>query len=456
MAPSSMFSPGWAATPAAESVSEEALADALLEVEAAWGEVLAEHGHASHEDAAALSAIRQERAQLPELAPASLAEAAAGGGNPVIPLIGRLRAELKARGAGDSALHRGATSQDILDTALALLARRSVEQTLADLDAAAEPLAQLADAHRDTLCTAHSLTQHALPTVFGLKAAVWLDGLTASAVRLQEAAGLLPLQWGGAVGTQAALAEMVGTAGARELTAALGLKLGLSVPGLPWHVQRQPVLSLASALAGVTASLGKAAGDVLTLQRPEVGELREPAAAGKGGSSAMPQKQNPVLATLIRTGALSAPGHLATLHQAAAAADDERPDGAWHAEWPSLAELLRITGGAAHRARELFEGLMVNTETMAANLSAAGDTLLSERLMLALADQLPRGKPQLQELIAAHAQGQADLRATLTEAVGDAHAVDSLLDPGGYLGRADELIDAAIAAHRQRAGDLTV
>ncbi len=167
----------------------------------------------------------------------------------------------------------------------------------------------------------------------------------------------------------------------------------------------------------------------------------------------MPQKQNPVLATLIRSASLAAPGHLSTLHQAAAAADDERPDGAWHAEWAALTELGRMTVGAADRARELFAYLIVNEKAMAANLSSAGDLLLSERLMLTMGQRLPGGRSQLQALIQAEAAYAGELRAGLIEALGDSQAVDEALDPSGYLGRADEFIDAAADAHRRRSGE---
>ncbi|GAB3844004.1 3-carboxy-cis,cis-muconate cycloisomerase [Nesterenkonia populi] len=448
----------------AETTSETQLIQALLDVEAAWGHVLAEHRLASQASAEALAGIARSPEQVSSLNPQRLAAAAAGGGNPVIPLVAALRTELASRGADDSALHQGATSQDIMDTAMMLMVRRSAERALPDLDQAASALAETADAHRSTLCTAHSLAQHALPTVFGMKAAVWLDGITSASSSLRAAQAGLSLQWGGAVGTQAALTEIAGAGRAAQMTLRLGETLGLAVPALPWQVQRQSVLEIGSALAGVAAALGKAAGDVLTLQRPEVGELREPAAPGKGGSSAMPQKQNPSLSVLIRSAALSAPGHLSTLYQAAAAANDERPDGAWHAEWPAVRELLRLAGGAAARAAALFQGLEADAGRMTANLTAAGASLLSERLMLSLARQLPGGREQMQNLLRASLSEGVDLRAALLEELQESpsadadvqqlvESVDLALDPSGYLGRADDFIDAALAAHSRGGGD---
>ncbi len=455
MTEDSLLSPSWAGTEVSSLTGDQALLTALLEAEAAWGEVLAEAGFAQAADAQALRRIGSDPRAVPGLAPEELARAAVGGGNPVIPMLAAVRAELKASGAGDSALHRGATSQDILDTALVLMIHRAGAQILADGYAAADGLAALAQEHRSTLCAARSLTKHALPTVFGLRAATWLDGVAAALKDLERALSRLPLQWGGAAGTQAALVDFAGAEEARGLTEQLAARLGLPATGRPWHVQRQPLLQAASAVAGLSSALGKAAGDVLMLQRPEVAELREPTAAGRGGSSAMPHKQNPVLSTLIRSAAISTPGQLSTLYSAAAMAQDERPDGGWHAEWAPLRELLRLTGGAADRARELFGGLMVDAEQMAHNLRLDGDLVLSERLMAALGPKMPGGKEQLKDLVTRSVQEGRSLRELVTESFAEAGAAEperlpELFDPADYLGRAQEFIDSSVEEFKEQ------
>ncbi len=448
MSEDSLLSPVWAGTEVSSITGDRALLRNLLQVEACWGEVLAEAGHAGQQDAQALRGLADDPEGVEGLAPAELARAAVGGANPVIPMLASLRTALKERGAGESALHRGATSQDILDSALVLMVRRAGEQMLQHGYAAGESLAELAREHRNTLCAARSLTKHALPTVFGLRAATWLDGLTQASAGLEEALRLLPLQWGGAVGTQAALVDMAGPSEARELTGQLAHRLGLPV-SRPWHVQRQRLLQVASAAAGLAAALGKAAGDVLMLQRPEVGELREPSAVGRGGSSAMPHKQNPVLSTLIRSAAIAAPGQLSSLYSAAGAAHDERPDGAWHAEWAPLRELLRLTGGAVSRAQELFSGLEVDTERMWTNLRTGGDLVVSERLMAALGPEMPGGRETLRQLVVHSIQDEQNLRdlvkqAFAREGVSAPPDLEELFDPAEYLGRAGEFIDSSL------------
>ncbi|MGQ7787564.1 lyase family protein [Nesterenkonia sp. K-15-9-6] len=451
-----LLNPAWAGTAAASMTSDAAVVAALLEVEATWGEVLAEAELAPAQSADALRELSRDMAAHPD--PAVLAEAATGGGNPVIPLLAEVRRLLAERGATDAALHRGATSQDVLDTALMLVVRRVIDQVVTDLLRTGEVLSRTADAHRETLAVARSLTQPALPTVFGLRAAQWLAALSDAAENLHVAAGAAPLQWGGAVGTQAALVELAGSpARAEELTARLAEKLGLALPAMPWHTRRGPVLQAASAAAEALAALGTLASDVLTLQRPEIGELREPSAPGRGGSSAMPQKQNPVLSVLIRSAALAGPGHLATLHQAAGAAVDERPDGAWHAEWPALTELLRLSGGAAARAAELCEGLQVFPAAMRQNLDAAGPGVLGERLLARLGDAHPGGPAGLKALLAEAARDESDLTVRLreklpAETISDDELAETL-DPHRYLGRSAQLIDAARARFAElRAG----
>lgn len=454
---SSILNPLWSGTEIARATADDAVLSALLRVEAAWGGVLAEAGVASEASAEQVRSISIDPHGA-GLRSDVLADAASGGGNPVIPLLAEVRRVLAARKADDDALHRSATSQDILDTALVIVLREGADIVLGDIRRIAAALSQLSADHRATVCVARTLTQHALPATVGLRMAGWLDGVVRSAERLEVARAGLRLQWGGAAGTQAALVDILGqaersgstTASAGKLTEQLAQVLNLAPMTRPWHTQRQSILEISSALAGVVAALGKAAADVLTLQRPEIGELREPRGPGRGGSSAMPQKRNPVLSTLIRSAALSAPGSLATLHHSAAAAVDERPDGGWHAEWPQLIELLRLAGDAALRGAELFEGLEVLPQAVAQNLAQSGDALLSERIVSRLGHRTPGGPAALKTVLAESAVTGTPLRSALrkvfTTAELAADELDQLLDPELYLGRTQEFIDASLNA----------
>jgi 3-carboxy-cis,cis-muconate cycloisomerase len=304
-----------------------------------------------------------------------IAVAAEGGGNPVIPFVKLLRA---ANPDVAAELHAGLTSQDVLDTALVLQLRETSSLLAESLDRQDVALARLAGEHRGTRMAARTLTQHAIPTTFGLKAAGWLQGVLDARDSVSAAADL-PIQLGGAAGSLAAPTALAGSpAAALDLVAATAAILGLPARP-PWHTARAPFTRVADAFVTCADAWGKIAGDVLLGSRPEVGELSEPAAEGRGGSSAMPNKQNPVLSILIRRAALAAPPLAATMHTAAASAVDERPDGSWHVEWATLRTLARRTVGAAAQTAELLEGLRVNAGRMAETLAAARPGIDAER-----------------------------------------------------------------------------
>ena len=456
-----LLSPAWAGTQAAALTGDRAFLQALLDVECAWVRVQSDHGYA---DPAVVGPVQAAaKAGLYDLA--GIAARAQGGGNPLIPLLADLRERVgESDPAVASIIHRGATSQDVMDSALMLMSVRVLEVIDADLRSAARDLAVLARAHRDTLCVARTLTQHSLPATFGLKAAQWLHGLGEAGSRLAQVPGTLPVQWGGAAGTMAALTVLTNDTdddGPLALVAALADALGLVDPVAPWHSNRLPMTGLGQALADVLAAAGKIANDVLLLCRPEFGELSEPVAEGRGISSAMPQKQNPVLSVLIRSAALAAPGYQLQLQAAAGAAIDERPDGSWHAEWQALRQLLRLAGGAAAKLAELCAGLVVHPQRMRANMDLTGPLLLSEKVTTVVAPLLEggvtgSGKTNVQALVdQALANGVAGpgLHALLRQAVPHAalsnEALDRLLDPAGYVGQSSSLIERIIGQYTE-------
>ena len=346
---------------AAGFADDAAVLAALLRVEVAWAQALVAAGIASDADAAKVA----EAAAGLDVDLAALTSATEAAGNPVVPLVAMLR---DAAGDAADAVHRGLTSQDVVDTALMLLARDAVVRVRADLVATGDALAGLARSHRDDLAVARTLTQWAVPTTFGLRAGQWLAGVTGAVARLD---GLVfPVQYGGAAGTRSLLAHLAGP-GADRAGAALAATLGLTATDLPWHTCRGALTGVGDALTTATDAVGVLAADVLLLGRPEVAEVREGAVAGRGGSSTMPHKQNPVLSVLVHAAAQRAPGLAAQLHLSAAGAVDERPDGAWHAEWPVLTELLEVAVTAASQAAELVTGLHVDTGAMAARVDAA-------------------------------------------------------------------------------------
>jgi 3-carboxy-cis,cis-muconate cycloisomerase len=409
-----------------ELVSDRAFLRALVGAEAALLGAYADIGIAPAEVVRALDDVG-------DLDVGEIAAAAAGGGNPVIPLVPQLK-----DAAPDDVrawIHRGATSQDIWDTAIMSVAQRAVSTARASLRDTADALRGMAATHRDDLAVARTLTQHAVPTTIGARAATWVRGLDRVVARLDEL--VFPAQLGGAGGTLASFVEITGSPeAARELVVAFSRRSQLSAPDAPWHVTRWPVTELGDALVQAMDAVGKFATDVATLSRTEIGELAE---GTGGGSSAMPQKQNPAHSVLIRSAALRAPQLAATLHLAAALAGDERPDGAWHAEWPTLRELLRLALGATWHASSLAAHLRVDTAAATRNLQLTGGLVLSERLSLVLTPLI--GKDAVTKLVGEAAAG-GDL-AALVQALPEASGldVDALLDPAEYTGRAGSLVD---------------
>lgn len=354
---------------AAGVADDASLVTAMLRVEVAWLRALAEVGAVDPEDAEAVAVAAGDW----QVDLAALAAAGEDTGNPVLPVVSGLREVVGQPLA--LLVHRGLTSQDVLDTALVLLSRDALARTRGDLLATAQGLAALADQHRASLMVGRTLTQHAVPITFGLKAAQWLSGVLDALERVDRALDQLPVQCGGAAGTLSLVAE---TTDPSRAAAAFAHELGLRWRGVPWHTNRAPVTAIGDALVATTGACGVLASDVALLARPEIGEVSEGQVAGRGGSSTMPHKQNPVLAVLVRAASLQTPQLLAQLHLAAAQAVDERPDGAWHSEWPSLRRLLEVTVTATSQTAELVSLLEVDTAAMKSRVDAASEDLLAE------------------------------------------------------------------------------
>ncbi|MGW5341712.1 3-carboxy-cis,cis-muconate cycloisomerase [Streptomyces sp. NPDC004050] len=452
-----LLSPVRAGTPAEEAVCDLAWLQAMLDAEAALARAQAGLGTLPAEAADTITrAARTGNLDLRDLALAARETA-----NPVVGLVQALTRVVAAEDARAAEyVHRGSTSQDILDTGAMLVAARALRLIRADLGRTAAALARLAGEHRDTAMAGRTLALQAVPTTFGLKAAGWRQLVLDADERLARISdGGLPVSLGGAAGTLAGYLEYARIDGAAEqdpgvyldrLVEAYAAETGLARPTLPWHVLRTPVADLAAALAFTAGALGKIAVDVQNLARTEVGEVAEPAVAGRGSSSAMPHKRNPVLSTLLRSAALQVPVLAAGLVQCLVS-EDERSAGAWHAEWQLLREALRLVGGAAHTAVELAEGLTARPERMRDNLMLTGSQVVSERIAAVLAPEL--GKAAAKQLLtrvsaAAEESGRPlhELLAgeTVLQGRWSGAELAALCDPAAYTGGAGALVDRAL------------
>jgi 3-carboxy-cis,cis-muconate cycloisomerase len=443
---------------------------AMLAAEAALARALERAGLAPAGAGASVSAAASRTADFDIT---ELSQSSALTGNPV-PGLARTLTRLVPDPAGKAAVHKGATSQDIMDTAAMLLARDAIDAVAGSLSGAAAAAAGLAGAHRETLMIGRTLLQQAVPVTFGVVAAGWLAGLDGALDGLASVRETrLAVQLGGAAGTLASL----GPSGA-QVKSLMAAELGLLDPPLPWHTERLRIIDVAVAMARVTAALSKIARDVTLLAQTEIGEVSEgaepsgpsgpsgPTGAGssaprRGGSSAMPNKNNPVAAVAILGCARQAGGLLATL-VASAEQEHQRAAGAWHAEWQPFSHLLQLAVSAAAWARELLANLTVDTDRMAVNLAATGGLPMAERVTALLRESL--GAPQAHDLVAVAAAravaervplrdallSTADVAEKLSAAGISATEIDRALDPAGYLGASDAFITAALAAHHAK------
>jgi len=423
-----------------DAVSDRAWLAALLEAERALANAEAIAGAIPAHAAAAIA----DRCRPELFDPARLVEAGRSAANPVEPLV----RELAEAVGGEAAafVHRGATSQDIMDSAAMLVARRGLGIALARLDAAAARCAELAGEHRSTPMAGRTLLQHAVPTTFGLKCAGWLAALLDARAGLERIrAERLAVQLGGAAGTLAALGD-----GGLEVVRLFARELDLPEPELPWHADRQRIAELGAALATAAGVAAKIAGDIVLLSQTEVAEVRE---GGGGASSTMPQKRNPAASVRAIACARQARGHAAVL-LAAAEGEHERAAGAWQSEWAALSGALACGGGALANTAEALAGLEVDPERMRQNLDATGGLVLAERVSQLLAPRV--GRREAHEIVsAAAATGSFRWALVADERVGlSAEEVDVLLDPEEYLGSAGALVDRALTRYaRDKGGD---
>jgi 3-carboxy-cis,cis-muconate cycloisomerase len=380
---------------------------------------------------------------------AALAEAATKSGNLAIPLVKTLTAAV-ARADPEAAryVHWGATSQDVIDTAAMLMLRAGIDALLSDIDRAIAGFARLALQHRHTAMVGRTWLQHALPIPFGLKLAEYAAALSRSRTRLKRLRNeALALQFGGAAGTLAALGDHGWRVAER-----LAQELDLPLPEAPWHTHRDRFAEAASVLAIIAGTCGKIARDVSLMMQTDVGEAFEPAGEGRGGSSTMPHKRNPVAAASALGAATMAPNLAATMF-AAQVQDHERSAGPWHAEWPTLPSLLLVTSGGLAAIVELAEGLEVDAARMRANLDTTRGLIMAESVTFALAEKL--GKSEAHHLMeAASKKAVAEKKALRDVLAGDpkvtqqfdAKKLADLFEPMAYQGVSQTLIDRLLAS----------
>ncbi|MCK9707994.1 3-carboxy-cis,cis-muconate cycloisomerase [Pseudomonas syringae] len=380
----------------------------------------------------------------------ALAIAIGSAGNSAIPLVKALGKQIAARSAeAERYVHMGATSQDVMDSGLILQLRRAIVLLEHDLARLADAMAEQAQRHAGTPLAGRTWLQQATPVTLGMKIAGWLGAVTRHRQRLNEIKPrLLCLQFGGASGSLAALGDQ-----AFSVAEALAGELQLALPEQPWHTQRDRLVEFAGLLGLIAGSLGKLGRDVSLLMQTEVGEVFEPSAPGKGGSSTMPHKRNPVGAAVMISTATRAPGLVATM-LAAMPQEHERSLGLWHAEWETLPELCCLVSGSLQQALQVIPGLQVDAERMAINLQSTKGLVLAEAVSIALAQRI--GRDAAHHLVEQCCRRAVEQGAHLRQVLGETPQIseqfssdelDRLLDPAHYLGQARHWVERAVAEH---------
>ncbi|SNT36996.1 3-carboxy-cis,cis-muconate cycloisomerase [Noviherbaspirillum humi] len=390
---------------------------------------------------------RAERIDLDKLA-----QAAGPAGNLAIPLVKQLTARVaEADAEAAKYVHWGATSQDIIDTGMVLQLRDALDVIGRDLAALADALAAQAVRYKATPLVGRTWMQHALPITLGLKLAGWLDGINRHQQRLADIRSrLLFVQFGGAAGTLASLGDK-----GLDVAAALAQELGLQLPDTPWHTQRDRITEVATTLGMITGSLGKMARDVSLHMQTDVGELSEPVAEGKGGSSTMPHKRNPVGCAVALTAAVRVPGLVATM-LSGMVQEHERALGGWQAEWDTLPEIAGLTAAVLQQMVQVAAGLGVSEDRLKQNLDATHGQILAEAVTLALGAKM--GRLAAHKLVEKACQAASAGGRHLREVLGADPAIaaelspsdlDRLLDPANYTGQSAAFVERVLATHRQ-------
>jgi 3-carboxy-cis,cis-muconate cycloisomerase len=429
-------------------LSDDACVNAMLQFEAALA--IAEARTGVIPEAAAQKIAECSRTAKFDLS--ALGKEAARAGNIAIPLVKALT-EAVAQQEKDAArfVHWGATSQDAIDTGLVLQLREALKLVELDLISLGATLAKLAGAHRKTVMVARTWMQQALPTTFGFAVACWLDAVLRQRRRLIEIRPrVLSLQFGGAVGTLAAL-----HGDGPEVARALAAELQLTLPLVPWHAQRDRIAEAAAFFGLLAGTLGKIARDIALQSQTEVGELFEPADQGRGGSSTMPHKRNPVTCSVVLAAAMRVPGLVSTI-LAAMPQEQQRGLGGWHAEWETLPQITRLSAGALHHLTEMLPQLEVDPQRMRQNLEATRGLIFAEAVSMALAAKI--GKMPAHQLVEAACkkalaenrslqevfQQDPVLRGHLTPA-----DLERLFDARNYLGSAEEFVERILAEYNE-------
>jgi 3-carboxy-cis,cis-muconate cycloisomerase len=451
LSPSSLLTPMISSAGMRDVLDDRARLQRMLDFEVALARAEAALGIVP---ALAIDAIaKAARAERYDLA--TLGQEAVVCGNIAIPLIQALTAEVaKADPTAARYVHWGATSQDVIDTALVLDLKAAVDALMTDLDRAIDGFTTLAGRHRRTATVGRTWMQHALPMPFGLKLAGYAAALARSRERLRRLRReALVLQFGGAVGTLAALNER-----GLDVAERLAALLDLALPEAPWHGHRDRLAEVASAFAILTGTCGKIARDVSLLMQTDVGEAFEPAAPGRGGSSTMPHKRNPTAAAAALAAATIAPNLVATIF-AAQVQEHERGLGSWQAEWPTFPALALITSGALNAVADIAQGLEVDSERMRANLDATRGLIMAEAVSFALAAKI--GKPEAHKIVEEASRKASAAKRDLQDVLGEDDQVKlnlsvgelaKLFEPMGYQGAAQTFIDRIVGSLHGRTG----
>jgi 3-carboxy-cis,cis-muconate cycloisomerase len=427
-----------------EIFSDRRVLQGMLDFEAALARAEAAQGVIPVAAAAAIES--QCRAELFDVE--KIARGAAAAGNLAIPLIEALTASVASRHPHAARfVHWGATSQDAIDTGLVLQLRDAIAHLESNLERFSRALAALAHAHKNTPMAGRTWMQQALPITFGLKVAGWYSAIERHRARLRELRPrVLVLQLGGAAGTLASLGP-----NALNVVTAVAKDLNLGIPDLPWHAERDRIAEAGAYFGLLTGTLGKIARDISLLTQTEIAEVLEPAAEGRGGSSAMPQKRNPVGSAIALSAALRVPGLVSTL-LAAMPQENERGMGNWHAEWETLPEIARLTAGALAQMIQVIEGLEVDRDRMAKNLQLTHGLILAEAVTLALAAHM--GRPAAHELVELACRSAIEQQRHLGDVLWEDSRVreqisqgdwGKLFDPENYLGLAETWVDRAVS-----------